>query len=269
MEQQIEILIQKVQQLDGAINALHQENQTQRETIHRLQNRPTQDQDPFKIPDPIKGLPTFDGNKKQLAGWLSSAKKTLALFAAGYTAQQQEVFLQGVLNKITGPARDIICVAGELRTFEDVEQALTHALGDKKEIAQYKSTLWTLKMSDKTDIHNYYKKTCESVQCIKNLARSKTLYATHWEAIDQFIEEDALAAFLTGLAKPYFGYAQSAKPKDVREAYAFLCQFTGNEIVRDHTKTGPKPPGQYGQSEQRPFSKNPPRNDQPPSPPPR
>lgn len=70
------------------------------------------------------------------------------------------------------------------------------------------------------------------VQNIKNLARLETQYANHWEAIDLFIEEDALAAFFAGLSKTYFGYAQPAKPAYVREAYAFLCQFTCNESIR-------------------------------------
>jgi hypothetical protein len=66
----------------------------------------------------------------------------------------------------------------------------------------------------------------------------KPLYSQSWEAISAFIEEDGLAAFILGLRKPYFGYAQASKPKDLEEAYVFLCnslpQTRGLQIICLH-----------------------------------
>ena len=243
MAEEIDLLVTEVRRLDGAMNAVLRTNQEQANQIEALhaQLRQASSGDLFKIPDPIKGLPPFDGNKKQLTQWLQSAKSTLALFETNSTVTQKQVYLQAVINKISGTARDIICVADTISTFEEVEQILTHALGDRKEIAAYKSMLWRNKMSDKVDIHTLYKRTCETVQNIKNLAKQKEIYRHSWTAIEQFIEEDALAAFLTGLSRHYFGYAQSAKPTNFREAYAFLCQFTSNETLREHQYKSPGP----------------------------
>lgn len=84
-------------------------------------------------------------------------------------------------------------------------------------------------MDDDTTIHKYYADTKATIQRIKALAKQSELYNGHWEAINRFIDEDALAAFISGLKKPYFGYAQAAKPKDVEDAYAFLCKFASHE----------------------------------------
>lgn len=53
----------------------------------------------------------------------------------------------------------------------------------------------------------------------------------NWDVINDFIDKDALAAFVAGLKEPYFGYAQAAKSKDTEDAYAFLCKIKSKEIT--------------------------------------
>lgn len=198
-EAQIEALVNEVRRLDGAFNAMINENTNQQRQLAELaQNRQPPAApalDPFRIPDPIKGLPTFEGNRKQLAQWLTTARQTLNLFDEYANDVQKKVYLQAVINKISGSARDAICVAGDIATFDDVEKVLTHALGDKRDIATYKSMLWQNRMSEKVDLHLYYKRTCETVQNIKNIAKLRPQYADHWAAIDLFIEEDLCRPF--------------------------------------------------------------------------
>lgn len=71
---------------------------------------------------------------------------------------------------------------------------------------------------------------------MKSLARQNHTYATHWEAINQFLEQECLAAFINGLSKPYFGYAQTAQPADLEDAYAFLCRFQNAEKTKSQTQ---------------------------------
>jgi hypothetical protein len=232
----MEQLQQQLLELNGAFNALLLRSEQNELTINQLNARLAQrgggDGNPidrFKIPDPIKSLQSFDGNKKQLMAWLRTAEETLGLFRDIVPAEQFKVYLRAVTNKIEGKARDIICLAGDIEDFNTVKNILTDALGDKQELSTYKSELWRHKMSDDTSIYRYYSKTKEIVQNIKILAKQKNVYKEHWEAINQFIEEDALAAFIAGLRKPYFGYANAARPKDLEEAYAFLCKYQSNE----------------------------------------
>lgn len=54
----------------GPSNAQQQQNNEQECRIVDL----------FRIPDPIKSIPSFDGNRKQLSAWITTAENTLHLF---------------------------------------------------------------------------------------------------------------------------------------------------------------------------------------------
>lgn len=194
------------------------------------------DVDLFRIPDPIKSIPKYEGNRKQLTAWLQTAEDTLRVFAPLVTEAQFTLYLQCVLNKIEGKAKDILCLAGNPKTFEQIKVILTEALGDRQELSYYKAQLWATKQSDNMTVHSYFKTTKEIVQNIKTQARRNATYNNSWPAINAFIEEDALASFIAGLRKPYFGYAQAAKPRDIEEAYAFLCKFSANELISGNSK---------------------------------
>lgn len=192
--------------------------------------------DVFRIPDPIKSIPNFDGNRKQLVSWLQTVEDTLSFFEPIVQEQQMRIYWQAVQNKIEGKAKDVLCLAGNPQTFGEIKQILIEALGDKQELSYYKSQLWATQQMDNMSIHVYFNKTKEILQSIKTLAKQNPVYNHSWLAISSFIEEDALAAFIAGLKKPYFGYAQAARPKNLEEAYAFLCKFSANETISNNSK---------------------------------
>lgn len=144
------------------------------------------------------------------------------------------MYVTAVTNKIQGKTKDIICLAGNPQTFEEVKDILTTALGDRQELSTYKSQLWQHHMTEGMNIHRYYTKTKELMQNIKTLSKQKENYRKHWEGINEFIEEDVLAAFIAGLYHPYFGHAQAARPKDLEDAYAFLCKFKAKKITANN-----------------------------------
>lgn len=184
----------------------------------------------FRIPDPIKSLQSFEGNRKQLSSWLNTAENTLNLFKDKIPPQLYAMYVTAVTNKISGKAKDILCLAGNPQDFDNIKEILINALGDRQELSTYKCQLWQNKMLDSMTIHKYYHRTKEIVQNIKTLAKQNAKYRDNWEAISTFIDEDALAAFISGLRGNYFGHAQAARPKDIEDAYAFLCKFKSQEI---------------------------------------
>lgn len=241
----IETLTNQLTQMSGALNQLIDRNNALEHEVSNLRNNSHRN-DPvekYKIPDPIKSLQTYTGEKNHLHQWLRSAESTLDLFR-GVPEDRYRVYFQAILNKIEGKAKSIICLAGDVQTFDEVKTILTSALGDRQELSYYKSQLWRSKMNEDTTIQKYYSDTKATIQRIKALAKQTTLYNEHWEAINKFIDEDALAAFISGLKKPYFGYAQASKPKDVEDAYAFLCKFTFHEKTANRvpSKSSPAKP---------------------------
>lgn len=189
--------------------------------------------DPFRIPDPIKTLPTFNGNKKQLNWWLETAEKTLKNYETLVSPEIFQIYLTAVSNKIEGHAKDVLCTNGNPTTFDEIKQILVAALGDKQDLSTYNCQLWHNKMDGSVSKH--YQRTKQLVHNIKSLAKQNPKYNDHWEAVNDFIDEYSLAAYVSGLQKPYFGYVQAAEPKNIESAYAFICKFTSNETNREMT----------------------------------
>ena len=222
-------LTEKQNQQQSTLNTLLQNNASASRNAPPAPAPAANIENLFKIPDPIKAIPRFDGSRKQLSAWLTTAENTLLVFKDLVSDCQYQIFTTAIINKIEGKAKDIICLAGNPQNFNEVKEILTNALGDRQELTFYKSQLWQNKMTDNMSVHKYYNKCKEICQNIKSLAKQKPKYKDNWEAINAFIEEDALAAFLAGLKEPYFGYAQAACPEDMEAAYAFVCKFRSKE----------------------------------------
>lgn len=239
----LEILAQQMQTMMQAITDLtakqtmyesHLNDGASTSRSTNVSNTRTASGDPFRIPDPIKMLPSFNGNKKQLNWWLETAEKTLDNFQPLVSPEIFQIYLTAVSNKIEGHAKDVLCTNGNPSTFKDIKEILIAALGDKQDLSTYNCQLWHNKMDG--SISKHYQRTKQLVQSIKALAKQKVKYNDHWDAINEFIDEYCLAAYVSGLQKPYFGYVQAAEPKNIESAYAFLCKFSSNESNRSLTQ---------------------------------
>lgn len=271
MEQALSQMMEQLRQINDNIAAITYRQETQEQEMQSLRNphqgaeqQATQVpnrrvEDFFRIPDPIKSLPHFEGNRKQLHAWLSTAEETLDYFKGEVSPQLFKMYMTAVTNKIEGRAKDILCLAGNPQDFDSVKSILINALGDRQELSTYKCQLWQHKMTEGMSIHKYYQKSKELIQNIKTLAKQNATYKANWGAINLFIDEDGLAAFISGLKGTYFGHVQAARPKDIEDAYAFLCKFKSQEIAANTTFDKPnKPPFKNENSskgEQRKFSK--------------
>lgn len=91
--------------LEQRLNSLQLENKFLRDQNAAPAVREVAQTDIFRIPDPIKTIPTFDGNKKQLSAWLTTAERTLELFRARVTQDAFSIYGQTIINKIEGKAR--------------------------------------------------------------------------------------------------------------------------------------------------------------------
>lgn len=88
-----------------------------------------------RIPDPVKDLPKQDGNRRQLVSWLNTAEKAYDFFKDRVTEEQQQIYLQAIINKVEGKARDILCLKTNVETFEELKDSLQDALGDRQELS--------------------------------------------------------------------------------------------------------------------------------------
>lgn len=266
MEQTLQQMMEQLRSINQSITNLTQRQETQERTLQELrqaQNEPQNNiqaneqienirvEDFYRIPDPIKSLPPYDGNRKQLQAWLSTAEDTLRFFHGKVSDQLFKMYVTAVVNKIQGKAKDILCLAGNPQEFESIKNVLTTALGDRQELSTYKCQLWQHKMTEGMSIHRYYQKSKELIQNIKTLAKQNSTYKDNWAAINLFIDEDGLAAFISGLKGTYFGHVQAARPKDVEDAYAFLCKFKSQEIAANSISEKSSKPNQKNENPQK------------------
>lgn len=243
MDQALTEMMEQLRHMNDNIANLNQRQENQELALQALAQPSPQVEQPelqvptqrvedfFRIPDPIKSLPHFEGNRKQLHAWLTTAEETLDYFKAAVSPQLFRMYVTAVTNKIEGRAKDILCLAGNPQDFDTIKSTLINALGDRQELSTYKCQLWQHKMTDGMNIHKYYQKSKELIQNIKTLAKQNATYKANWLAINLFIDEDGLAAFISGLRGTYFGHVQAARPKDIEDAYAFLCKFKSQEIT--------------------------------------
>lgn len=91
MEQiNLQAIFEQIQSLEQRVGVLQAENNNLNDRVLQQQQQPqvnlvaaahagqAQD-DIFKIPDPIKSLPTFDGKRNQATAWIQTVRRTLAL----------------------------------------------------------------------------------------------------------------------------------------------------------------------------------------------
>ena len=256
-ENQIDIqaLFNNMLALEQRLNNIQVENDNLRALAQNNQNaaQPAADEI-FRIPDPIKSLPSFDGKKKQASAWVQTVRRTLDLFRNRVSPETLLMYEQCIINKVIGEARDTLCSNGNPQTFEEAANVLLGSFGDRNTIATYQTQIWNMKMTE--SLHTYYKKAKEMMINIKSLAKENVIYSGSWEAINLFIEQECLAAFINGLHKPYFGYAQTAQPDNLEAAYAFLCRFQCAEITKKQTNQPPNAPNSQYQNKSNNFRQN-------------
>ena len=266
MEQiNLQAIFEQIQSLEQRVGVLQAENNNLNDRVLQQQQQPqvnlvaaahagqAQD-DIFKIPDPIKSLPTFDGKRNQATAWIQTVRRTLALFRNRVSPDTLLMYEQCIINKITGEARDTLCSNGNPQTFDDAANVLLNSFGDKNTIATYQTQIWNMRMEE--SLHVYHRKAKEMMVNIKSLAKEDVTYAAHWDAINQFIEKECLAAFINGLRKPYFGYAQTAQPDNLEAAYAFLCRFQCAETTKKFTSKSSDTPHFSKQTSKNNFRQN-------------
>lgn len=152
--------------------------------------------DIFRIPDPIKPLPTFDGKKKQATVKVQNVRKTLERFRNRVSEKIIEMYEQCVINKVIGEARDILCSNGNPQTFEEAARVVLSSFGVKNTIATYQTQIKNMTMENSR--HNNYKQAKELMANIKFLEKENRIYAANWETVNLFIEQET---YINGLQK--------------------------------------------------------------------
>lgn len=189
----------------------------------------------YCIPDPIKNLSEFSGNKTELASWLREVNELYEMFKIkgenGQPDSLNSVYLRAIKNKIKGSARAILCANGDPDTIIGIKVVLTEQYGDQKDFATNLAAMFNIRRGDKNHLKFFNEMKELNIKLKANLT-SQPLSGR------DIIEVLSVTRYLDNIGEPLASIIRLSKPKTLEEAYHSVCI---NQNAECRTKPA-KPP---------------------------
>lgn len=177
--------------------------------------------DRFKLPDPIKNMSEYTGNKKELAAWLEELDELYEMYVIkGEEDEDPDTmpshYLRAIKNKIKGDARTVLCANGNPNTIPGIRRVLVENYGDQRDLATNLSHLFHVKRGDRNNLKFY--------NDMKELSsKLKTNLSLNPIEINNLIEILILTKYLDNIGEPLASIIRQSKPVTLEEAYQAVC----------------------------------------------
>lgn len=187
-----------------------------RQQIAQLQNIVQGTANVYHIPDPIKQLSEYTGNKKELNSWLHEVDDLYEEFKVKGENNAPDTFnahyFRAIKNKIKGEARTVICANGNPSTIHELKRVLREHFGDQRDFATNLNSLFHLKKGERSNTKFYNE--------IKELnTKIKSNLQLHPITANNLIEIITVTKFLDGISEPLASIIRNSKPKNLDDAY--------------------------------------------------
>lgn len=194
----------------------------------------------FCIPDPIKNLSEFSGNKKELSSWLREVDELYDMFkikgANGQPDSLSSMYLRAIKNKVQGDARAILCANGDPDTIYGIKQILIEQYGDHRDFATNVSSLFNLRRGDKSHFRFY--NDCKDIN-----TRLKANLLSNPLSVRQIIDVLSVTRYLDNIGEPLASIIRQSKPNTLEEAYEAVSINQNAEIrtkpIKFHSQSRP------------------------------
>lgn len=181
----------------------------------------------FQVPDPIKQLSEFSGNKKELVIWLDEVDQLYDSFKIkgldGEPDSMNAYYVQAIKNKVKGEARQTLCVNGNPNTIPEIKRVLMQHYGDQRDIATNLNLLFNIKKGEKSHL-KFYHDIREMEMKLKSNLQINPLSST------QLLEKIVITKYLDNISEPLASIIRSAKPKTLEEAFQAVSLNQNAEI---------------------------------------
>lgn len=174
----------------------------------------------LKIPDVIKDLPEFHGDKDTLHEFISNVDEIIKLCQELLTEDQKipTAFLRAIRNKIKGQANKDIFNYGTFTTWDKLKNDLiTHYSDKRSEISLIRDLHSTLQGVNSTE--HYYTNVLKIQTALINQVRLKD---TDVKVKERLYKDMCLSQFIANLREPLGSTIRSRDPKTLPEAFE-LC----------------------------------------------
>lgn len=173
----------------------------------------------LKIPDVIKDLPEFHGDKDTLHEFISNVDEIIDLCKELLTEDQEipTAFLRAIRNKIKGQANKDIFNYGTFTTWDKLKvDLITHYSDKRSEVSLIRDLHSTLQGINSTEV--YYTNVLKVQTALINQVRLKE---NDVKVKEKLYKEMCLSQFLANLREPLGSIIRSRDPKTLPEAFEF------------------------------------------------
>lgn len=225
-----------------------------KQQIAELTNLVRGNSNTYQVPDPIKQLSEFSGNKNELTMWLDEVDQLYNTFKVkgqnGAPDSMNAYYIQAIKNKIKGDARQILCVNGNPATIPDIKKVLLQHYGDQRDIATNINMLFNTRKGDKTH-QRFYNEIKDLESRIKSNLQLNPLSST------ELLEKIVITKYLDNIQEPLASIIRSTNPSNLEEAFHSVTINQNAETRRPFHKI--KPPtfnsnGNHSSSNTKPNS---------------
>lgn len=214
-----------VQELLDQVRSLTQNQAMLVQTINTMRDRSNDPFLNFSIPDPIRNIPVFNGNRKEVLAWVEDAEETLNAYDSYKNDPIYSQIERAVKNKITGEAKEVLIAAGNPKHWNEIKDVLLNAYGDRRDITSHIQSLFYIRQG-KNNLSDYYNKIRQIDTAIKSSAASMEDYKSHAKVINSFVSLITLTRFVDGLSEEISMHVRSCRPDSLEHAYEITMQYS-------------------------------------------
>lgn len=176
--------------------------------------------DRFKLPDPIKNMSDFTGNKKEMAAWLEELDELYDMYLVKGENDAPDTipshYVRAIKNKIKGDARTTLCANGNPHSIPAIRRVLLDHYGDQRDLATNLSHLFHMKRGDRNNLKYYTD--------VKELSsKIKTNLTINPMETGDLIEILIITKYLDNIGEPLASIIRQSKPVTLEAAYQAVC----------------------------------------------
>lgn len=195
-------------------------------TINDLKKKANNPFTNFHIPDQIKIISEFNGNRKEAIAWIKDTQEALDQFEEFELEPSYKHIIRAVKSKIVGEAREVLIASGNPSEWEEIKEILLNAFGDKRDITSHLQSLFYVKQGKKS-LSEYFQKVKAIDTAIKTTAVQMDDYKGSIEAVNKLISLITLTRYIDGLNGENLAmYVRSYRPKSLEEAHDITVQHS-------------------------------------------
>lgn len=209
---------------------IKQINKMQIENITALVNT-------FKIPDAIKDLPRYEGNRHTLYDFIDNVDEIIK--ECGKIVGEGNIpvtFKRAIRNKITGEADEVLTMYGTPLCWPSIRENLINHYADKRNETSLIRDLHMIHQGVDT-LEKYFSRIIDIQSTILSHIRLNECDANVSKAKEQLYRDMCLSTFLAGLREPIGSMIRAWQPKTINEAFSLCMTEQNMHYLKNKTQT--------------------------------